>query len=66
MSQNTDDDLGSDLLYGADEIAAYIRRKPAFVYYAQKSLGLTHVGAILVGSKSKLKKLLTGETVDAA
>ncbi len=52
--------LASDLLWGAEEVAEFINRKPSFVYYAQEALGLTHVGALLVGSKSKLTKLLTG------
>jgi hypothetical protein len=56
-----DEKLADDLLYGAQAIADYIGRDPRWVYYQQKALGLTHVGALLVGSKSKIRKLLTGE-----
>jgi len=50
--------LGDDLLYGADAIAKFLKRKPRWVYHQQKNLGLAHVGATLVGSKAKLTKLL--------
>jgi hypothetical protein len=52
--------LGDDLLYGADAIAKFLKRKPRWVYHQQKHLGLAHVGATLVGSKARLTKLLTG------
>ena len=55
MPKKTDDSLGADLLYGAEQIAAYLGRSPAWVYYQQANLGIAHVGAQLVGSKSKLK-----------
>ena len=51
-----------DALYGATAIGRFINRPPRWVYHQQENLGLTHVGAVLVGSKSKLKKLLTGES----
>jgi hypothetical protein len=51
-----------DALYGAHEIGDFIDRPARWVYHQQKNLGLVHVGAVLVGSKSKLKKLLTGES----
>jgi hypothetical protein len=51
--------LSADLLFGAVEIARYIGRKPRWVYHQQKNLGLSHVGATLIGSKTKLTKLLT-------
>jgi hypothetical protein len=51
--------LGDDLLYGADAIAKFLKRKPRWIYHQQKNLGLGHVGATLVGSKIKLTKLLT-------
>jgi hypothetical protein len=54
--------LGDDLLYTADEVAAFLKRTPRWVYHNQRNLGLGHIGATLVGSKTKLKKLLTGET----
>jgi hypothetical protein len=60
-AQRRDEVLGDDLLYGAEEIAAFLKRKPRWVYHQQTNLGLAHVGATLVGSKSKLMKLLTGE-----
>ncbi len=53
--------LGDDLLFGAPEIAAFLKRSERWVYYQQGHLGLSHVGATLIGSKTKLKKLLTGE-----
>jgi hypothetical protein len=49
-----------DTLYGAQEIGRFIKRPPRWVYHQQENLGLVHVGSVLVGSKSKLKKLLTG------
>jgi hypothetical protein len=52
--------LGNDLLYGALEIAAFLKRKPRWVYHQQNNLGLAHVGATLVASKAKLTKLLAG------
>jgi hypothetical protein len=51
--------LGDDLLYGADAIAKFLKRKPRWIYHQRKNLGLAHVGATLVGSKAKLTKLLT-------
>jgi hypothetical protein len=51
--------LGDDLLYGADAVAKYIKRKRRFVYHQQENLGLKHVGGTLVGSKTKLTKLFT-------
>jgi hypothetical protein len=59
MSDDKGDTL--DTLYGAVEIARYIKRTPRWVYHQQDRLGLVHVGAILVGSKAKLRKLLTGD-----
>ena len=51
--------LGDDLLYGADAIAKFLKRKPRWVYHQQAHLGLTHIGATVIGSKAKLTKLLT-------
>jgi hypothetical protein len=51
--------LGDDLLYGAKPIAKYLKRSERWVYHQQRNLGLTHVGATLVGSKTKLTKLLS-------
>jgi hypothetical protein len=52
--------FADDVLWGAKEIGEFIKRKRAYVYNKQEDLGLTHIGALLVGSKSKLKELLTG------
>jgi hypothetical protein len=52
-----------DLLYGAEEIGRYIGRSKRWVYHQQKNLGLGHIGGTLVGSCSKLAKLLAGEAV---
>jgi hypothetical protein len=54
-----EDRLAEDLLFGAQEVADYLGRKPRWVYHQQKNLGLGHCGATLIGSKSKLTKLLT-------
>jgi hypothetical protein len=51
----------ADFLWTAAEIARFIQRTERFVYHQQKNLGLVHIGGTLVGSKSKLTKLLTGE-----
>jgi hypothetical protein len=56
-------EANSDFLWTADEIARFIKRTPRFVYHQQKNLGLVHIGGTLVGSKSKLTKLLSGEAV---
>jgi hypothetical protein len=59
--QRPDDEtkvLGDDLLFGADQIAAFLKRPRRWVYHQQEALGLNHVGGGLVGSRSKLTKLL--------
>ncbi len=56
-----DEKLADDLLFGAPAIGDFVGLSPRAVYHQQDRLGLRHLGAILVGSKSKLKKLLTGE-----
>jgi hypothetical protein len=53
--------LADDLLCGAEEIAEWTGLTPRQVYHQQRNLGLTHLGAMLIGSKNRLKKLLTGE-----
>jgi hypothetical protein len=53
--------LADDMLYGAQAIADYLGLDPRQVYHQQRNLGLTHLGAMLVGSKKKLKKLLASE-----
>jgi hypothetical protein len=57
--RHDDDKLAGDLLYGAQAIGDYLGRPPRWVYHQQKNLGLSHVGATLIGSKTKLTKLLT-------
>jgi hypothetical protein len=58
--RHDEDELSKDLMYGAEPIGRFIGRPPRWVYHHQKNLGLGHVGATLVGSKSGLKKRLTG------
>jgi hypothetical protein len=53
--------LADDLLHGAEEIAEYTGLTARQIYHQQKNLGLVHLGALLIGSKTKLRKLLTGE-----
>jgi hypothetical protein len=55
--------LGDDLLFGADEIGAFLKKSPRWVYYQQRNLGLGHIGATLVGSKRALTKLFSGEAI---
>ena len=57
-----------DLLDGAGEVSKFLKELglkkmgPRGVYHYQAQLGLKHLGGRLIGSKSKLTKLLTGET----
>jgi hypothetical protein len=51
--------LADDLLFGAEQIAQYLGLTPRQVYHQQQRLGLIHLGSLLVGSKIKLKRLLT-------
>jgi hypothetical protein len=61
------DVLGNDLLFGAEAIAAFLKRSPRWIYYQQANLGLKHIGATLVGSKSRLRALFsTSEKTEAA
>lgn len=59
--QEQDNELVNDVLKGAAEIARYTGLSVRQVYHQQENLGLTHLGAMLIGSKRKLKRLLTGE-----
>jgi hypothetical protein len=61
MIREHDERLGDDVLYGARAISNYTGLTIRQVYHQQNALELTHLGAMLVGSKRKLKKLLTGE-----
>jgi hypothetical protein len=61
-AKRRDEDAPSqDILYGAEEIGRYIGRPARWVYHQQRNLNLGHIGATLIGSKTKLTKLLTGE-----
>ena len=51
--------LAVDLLYGAPAIAAFTGLTVRQVYHQQANLELSKLGAILVGSKSELRKRLT-------
>ena len=59
--QAQDDKLADDLLVGATQIAQFTGLTERQVYHQQKNLELGHLGAILVGSKKKLRRVLTGE-----
>lgn len=61
MSDKNDEKPADDLLYGAQAISDETGLSVRQVYHQQKNLGLAHLGAMLVGSKKKLKKLLAGE-----
>jgi hypothetical protein len=51
--------LADDILIGAKAIAAECGLSERQVYAKQSDLGLTHLGALLIGSKSGLKRRLT-------
>jgi hypothetical protein len=56
--------LADDLLDGADEIAAFIKKLTARqVYHYQEQLGLTHLGGKLIGSKREITRRLSGREV---
>jgi hypothetical protein len=57
--QDDNEDLARDLLFGAAQIAKFIGRPRQFVYAQQTALGVRHVGATLVASKTALRKTLT-------
>jgi hypothetical protein len=61
-----DDDI--DLLWGAEAIAAYIKRTPRATWHllATKQLPATKVGQTWVASRSKLRARLLGEEEAAA
>jgi hypothetical protein len=63
IGHNRGPPLSDDLLYGAEAIGRYIGRSKRWVYHQQENLGLGHVGGTLVGSCSKLTRLLAGEAV---
>jgi hypothetical protein len=55
-----DERLADDILKGAPEIADHTGLTPRQVYHQKENLGLKHLGAMLIGSKKKLRELLTG------
>jgi hypothetical protein len=63
--QAHDEKLADDILYGAPEIADYTGLTVRQVYHQQENLGLTHLGAMLIGSKKALKRRLTGREAEA-
>jgi hypothetical protein len=56
-----DEIISDDFLYGAKSIGRFVKRPPRWVYHNQKDLGLIHIGATLVGTKTKITKILSGE-----
>ena len=59
--QAKDEKLADDILYGAPAIAKFVGLTERQIYHQQRNLQLKKLGAILVGSKKRLKELLTGE-----
>jgi hypothetical protein len=51
--------LADDILYGANAIAQFTGLSERQVYHQQRNLQLAHLGAMLVGSKTELRKRLT-------
>jgi hypothetical protein len=60
MPATAEKKLADDLLVGGDAIADYTGLDRRQIYYQAKNLGLKRLGALLVGSKAELTKLLTG------
>jgi hypothetical protein len=60
MSEETEK-VADDILYGAEAIAEYTGLSPRQVYYQAPNLKLKRLGAMLIGSKKRLKELLIGE-----
>jgi hypothetical protein len=58
--QRHDEKLADDMLYGAPEIADYTGLSIRQIYHQQANLGLGKLGAMLVASKSALRRRLTG------
>jgi hypothetical protein len=58
------DDLGSDLLDGAQEVSDFVKiLSPRQVYDYQAELGLKHLRGRLIGSKQEITKRLTGREI---
>jgi hypothetical protein len=53
--------IADDILIGAKAIAEETGFTERQVYAKQDDLGLTHLGALLVGSKAGLKRRLTNK-----
>jgi hypothetical protein len=54
--------IADDILISAEAISEETGLTERQVYAKQKELGLTHLGGLLIGSKSELKKRLTGKS----
>ena len=61
-----DDDVFDDLLWGVEEIAAYIKRTTRQTYHLIqiKQIPTNKVGAIHTARRSKLRACLLGEASD--
>jgi hypothetical protein len=53
--------IADDILVGAEAIASETGLRLRQVYAKQTELGITHLGGLLVGSKSRLREILTGK-----
>jgi hypothetical protein len=61
MVRTKEGKLADDILVGAKAIAEEAGLSQRQVYAYQKELGLTHMGSLLVGSKSGMRQRLTGK-----
>lgn len=61
MQAQDNEKLADDLLKSAEEIADYTGLTVRQVYHQSENLGLRRLGAMLIGSKRKLRELLTGD-----
>jgi len=52
------------LLMGAEQITEFTGLNERQVYYQSDNLKLKRLGAMLVGSKKRLRELLAGESTD--
>ncbi len=66
MSDKTEMLADDDLLDGAGEVSAFLKKKglkkigTRGVYHHQKALGLKHLDGRLIGSKQEITRRLTG------
>jgi len=61
MSKKTET-LADDILIGAERIAEFTGLNARQVYYQSDNLKLKRLGAMLIGSKKRLRELLAGES----